>query len=61
MARDCRGPKKNKGRDNLPDSEKTMKIIQEVLVKCNSKQENFQKRKRLQDELFPIVTGINVK
>ena len=42
MARDCRGPKKNKEGDNPPDTEKIMKMIQEVLVKCNSKPANFQ-------------------
>ena len=42
MAQDFRGPKKDKGRDNPPDTENIMKMIQEVLVKCNSKLENFQ-------------------
>ena len=37
MARDCRGPKKNKGSVNPPDTEKIMKMNQEMLVKCNSK------------------------
>ena len=42
MARDCRGPKKNKGPDNPLDTEKKMKImVQEMLVKCNSKPEVF--------------------
>ena len=37
MARDCRGPKKNKGRDNPIETEKIMKIVQEMMVKCNNK------------------------
>ena len=41
MAQDCRGPKKNKGGDNPPDTEKIMKMIQEMLVKCNSKLDVF--------------------
>ena len=61
MARDCRGPKKNKGRDNPPDTEKMLQMVQEMLVRCNSKPEVFLKGGRLLDELFPRVTVINVK
>ena len=39
MAQDCREPKKNKERDNPPDTEKILKMVQEMLVKCNSKPE----------------------
>ena len=39
---DCRGPKKNKGNDNPNDKEKMTKIFQEMMVKCNSKSEDFQ-------------------
>ena len=46
IAQDCRGPKKNYRCDNPLDTEKP---------------ENFQKRRQLQDESFPIVTVINVK
>ena len=42
MDRDCRGSKKNKGCDNPMDKEKMMKIFQEMMVKCNSKLEDFQ-------------------
>ena len=42
MALDCRGPKRNKGRDTSMDKEKMMKIFQEMMVKCNSKPEDFQ-------------------
>ena len=41
MARDCRGPKKNKGRDNPMEKDKVMKIVQEMMVKCNNKLEVF--------------------
>ena len=42
MARDCRGPnKKNKERDNPTETEKIAKMVQEMLVKCNSKPEVF--------------------
>ena len=41
MAQDCRGPKKNKGNDNPLDTEKILKMAQELLVKCNSKLEVF--------------------
>ena len=61
MAWDCRGPKKNKGHDNPMDKEKKMKIFQEMMVKCNSKPEDFQKRRRLSDESFPRVKVINVR
>ena len=37
MAWDCRGPKKKKGHDNLMKKEKIMKIVQEMMVKCNNK------------------------
>ena len=42
MVRDCRGPRKNKGCENPMDKEKMMKIFQEMMVKCNSKPEDFQ-------------------
>ena len=42
MVWDCRGPKKKKRRDNPMDKEKMMKIVQEMMVKCNSKPEDFQ-------------------
>ena len=41
MARDCRGPKKNKGHNNPMETEKIMKIVQEMMVKCNNKPEVF--------------------
>ena len=41
MARDCRGPKKNEGCDDPPDTEKILKKVQEMLVKCSSKPEVF--------------------
>ena len=41
MAQDFREPKKNKGCDNPPDTEKILKMVQEMLVKCNSKPEVF--------------------
>ena len=41
MARDCRGPKKNKGRDNPMEKEKRLKKVQEMMVKCNNKPEVF--------------------
>ena len=59
--RNCRGPKKNYRRDNSQGTEKVMKMIQDMMVNCNSKPENFQSRRRLQDESFPIVTVTNVK
>ena len=37
MAHDCREPKKNKGRDNPTETEKILKMVQEMLVKCHSK------------------------
>ena len=42
FARQCRGPKKNYRRDGPQDSEKIMKMLQDMLVKCNSKPEDFQ-------------------
>ena len=42
MKRDCQEKtKKNKGRDNPMEKEKTMKIVQEIMVKCNNKPEVF--------------------
>ena len=43
MAWDCRGPKKNKGRDNPMEKEKIMKIVQKMMVKCNNKPEVFSR------------------
>ena len=40
-ARDCREHKKNKGRDNPSKTVKILKMVQEILVKCNSKPEVF--------------------
>ena len=40
-ARQCRGPKKNYKRDNPQEKERIMKIVQEMLVKSNSKPEDF--------------------
>ena len=42
VARQCRGTKKNYRRDNSQRTEKVMKMIQDMMVKYNSKQENFQ-------------------
>ena len=42
FARQCRGPKKNYRQDSPQDSEKIMKMLQDMLVKCNSKSEDFQ-------------------
>ena len=61
MARVCRGPKKNKGHDNPTETEKILKMVQKMLVKCKSKSEVFLWRRRLPDESFPRVTVINVK
>ena len=33
MARDCKGPEKNKGCDNPMETEKITKIVQEMMVK----------------------------
>ena len=41
FARQCRGPKKNYKRDNPQEKERIMKIVQEMLVKSNSKPEDF--------------------
>ena len=40
-ARQCRGPKKNYRRDNPQEKERIMKIVQEMMVKSNSKPEDF--------------------
>ena len=61
MAWDCRGPKRNKGRDNPMDKEKMIKIFQEMMVKCYSKPEDFQYRRRLPGDSLPRVTVINVR
>ena len=42
MARDCRGPKRNKGHEAPLNEEKMMKIIQDLMVNCNKKSEDFQ-------------------
>ena len=42
FARQCRGPKKNYRRDNPQGTEKLLKTIKDMLVKCNSKPEDFQ-------------------
>ena len=41
FARQCRGPKKNYKRNNPQEKERIMKIVQEMLVKSNSKPEDF--------------------
>ena len=41
FARQCREPRKNYKRDHLQEKEKIMKIAQEMLVKSNSKAEDF--------------------
>ena len=41
MARDCRGPKKNKGHDNPMETEKILKIVQEMLVKMQQQTSGF--------------------
>ena len=41
FARQCRGPKNYK-RDNPQEEERIMKIVQKMLVKSNSKAEDFQ-------------------
>ena len=38
-----------------------MKIVQKVLVRSNSKPEDFPYRRWLQDEPFLIVTVMNIK
>ena len=43
FARQCRGPKKNYRQDNPQDLEKIMKMLQDMMVKCNSKSEDFSK------------------
>ena len=43
------------------EKEKIMKIVQEMMVKCNNKPEVFQKGRQLPDISFPRVTVINVK
>ena len=40
-ARDCRGPKSNKGRDTPMNEEKMMNLFQDLMVKCNRKSEDF--------------------
>ena len=44
--------------DGPQDSEKIMKMLQDMLVKCNSKPEDFQD---FQDKLSPRVTVMNVE
>ena len=41
FARQCRGTKKNYRRDNPQDSEKIMKMLLDIMVKCNSMSEDF--------------------
>ena len=41
MKRDCLEKTQTQGRDNPMDKEKRKKIFQEMMVKCNSKPENF--------------------
>ena len=60
-ARQCRGPKKNFKCDNPQEEERIMKIVQKVLVRSNSKPEDFPYRRWLQDEPFLIVTVMNIK
>ena len=55
-ARQCRGQKKNYKRDNPQEKERIMKIVQEMLVRSNSKREDFPLRRWLQDKSFPILT-----
>ena len=45
MAWNCRGPRRNKGRDASMNKEKMMKIFQDPVVKCNKKSEDFQERR----------------
>ena len=40
-ARQCRGPKKNYRCDNPQEKERILKMVQEAMVKCNSKPEDF--------------------
>ena len=42
MARDCKGPKRNRGTDAPMNEEKMMKIFQDMMMKCNKKPEDFQ-------------------
>ena len=42
FARQCRGPKKNYKQGSPQHSEKIMKMLQDMLVKCNSQSEDFQ-------------------
>ena len=42
FARDCRGPRKNNQRDEPQDKEVMRKMIQEMMVTCNTKSSDFQ-------------------
>ena len=45
FARQCWGPKKDYKQYGPQDSEKIMKMLQDMLVKCNSEPEDFQSRR----------------
>ena len=42
FARDCRGPKRNNRRSDPQDTEAMRKMVQEMIVACNSKSSDFQ-------------------
>ena len=42
MARDCRGTKRNRGRDAPMTKEKMMKMFKDMMVQCNKKSADFQ-------------------